>query len=398
MHHAAPFPAPGTVGIELRARAGVALDQERQRFEARLAQLGLHDAVASSALPVPAEGWRLTLTADAAARLTPGGDTTALCQTMALDPDRDDDLEREILVALLASPVAFGFPSFAEIESHVRVRMNIVRAGHRTALAFDTEHAERPSEYWSYTEQTGFTLRAGRSLIDALKTTTQPDVSGKLYSFSCYRATEYVILLAVAQELERTNPAVLARLEAQWEIRAILSGEFHDVFLREYGSMQHPLPARYYVPGDRLWFRNPDPRSSDVEGYEGSWVFYLGNGLFTNFWKRDKPFTLTSKCVELFHWRHAARRTDAGKLTIDEAEVERRVEQTLQNPEETERVLARMLRWRDPSGVYAEGGCIDSTRECVRLLRPGTGELVFPNASGADASDAQEGHARRRSA
>src|SRR5690606_16260938 len=157
--------------------------------------------------------------------------------------------------------------------------------------------------FWRYAETSGFTLKEGVSLIEALRLTTQPDRSNRLYSFSCYRATEYVILLAVAQELEASNPAQLAQLQRQWETRAIMSGQFHDVFLRELGSCSDPLPPMYYVPGDRLWFRNPDGHSSNVEGYEGSWVFYLGDGLFTNFWKRDQPFTVTTKCVELFHWR-----------------------------------------------------------------------------------------------
>src|SRR3546814_17994260 len=77
-------------------------------------------------------------------------------------------------------------------------------------------------------------------------------------------------------------------LQRQWETRAIMSGQFHDVFLHEFGSMTEPLPPKYYIPGDRLWFRNPDEHSSNVEGYEGSWVFYVGDGLFTNFWKRDQ--------------------------------------------------------------------------------------------------------------
>jgi hypothetical protein len=151
------------------------------------------------------------------------------------------------------------------------------------------------------------------------------------------------------------------------------------VFLREYGSVQEPLPPRYYVPGDRLWFRNPDEYSSNAEGYEGSWVFYLGSGLFTNFWKRDQPFTLTTKAVELYHWRHATYRHADGRLLVDDNVVDERVAETLKDPQKVERILELMLRLRDPSGVYAEGGCIDASRECVRLLRPGTTELQFPD-------------------
>ncbi|CAM5206032.1 Putative lipoprotein OS=Castellaniella defragrans (strain DSM / CCUG 39792 / 65Phen) OX=1437824 GN=BN940_01931 PE=4 SV=1 [Castellaniella denitrificans] len=220
------------------------------------------------------------LARDAAGRWAPGGDTTEIARALALDPQaREPDLEKEIFVALLLSPVRFDFPSAAELAAAVRVRRRIVQAARRTVLAFDTEQAERP-DCWSWTEETGFILKPGHELVPSLERTLWPDLSGRLFSFSCYRATEYVLLLALAQELAESHPSALGALQCQWRTKAIQSGAFHDVFLREYGSLQAPLPPRYYVPGDRLWFRNPDAASAEVEGYEGSWVFYLGSGRF----------------------------------------------------------------------------------------------------------------------
>jgi hypothetical protein len=157
-----------------------------------------------------------------------------------------------------------------------------------------------------------------------------------------------------------------------------MSGLFHDVFLREYGSMEDPLPPRFYVPGDRLWFRNPDEPSSNVEGFEGSWVFYLGGGMFNNFWKHRQPFSLTAKCVEIYHWRHGVRTDERGILRLDETHVEARVRESMADPAEVERILKQMVRLREPRGVYIDGGCIDTTRECVRWVRPGTADLVLP--------------------
>jgi hypothetical protein len=309
----------------------------------------------------------------------PDFDTTGLCEQFGLAPrERIDDLEREILLALLLGPVPFEFPSFAELQAAIRVRRNIVEAARRTALAFHTSEAERPADYWTYDEERGFTVLPGKSLLAALQKATQPEMSGKRYSFSCYRATEYVILLAIAQELSTHNPELYHRLQRQWETRAIMSGRFHDVFLREYGSMEDPLPPKYYVPGDRLWFRNPDEHSSDVTGYEGSWVFYLGGGLFTNFWKRDQPYTLAAKCLEIFHWRHGAYHDAAGELQIDEDVVDACVQASLRNPAEAEAILDAMLRYRDPKGVYADGGCIDTSREYPRWVCPGTSDMVIP--------------------
>jgi len=187
-----------------------------------------------------------------------------------------------------------------------------------------------------------------------------------------------VIVLGIAQELARSNPTLLEQLQQHWESRAIMSRQFHDVFLHEYGSMQSPLPPKYYVPGDRLWFRNPDERSSDVEGYEGSWVIYLGCGLFTNFWTCDKPYNMTAKCLEIYHWRSGIYRDTAGDLKMDEARVEARVRATMSDPAEVEQILQRMLRLRDPSGVYANGGCIDTSREYPRWVCPDTTNIILP--------------------
>lgn len=373
---------PISGGIQIYSPAPADLDLAHEHILTDLKALGLDHYVRSERWSdgnVYVVGFQLH---DEASRaLTPSADTTQLCEILDLDARiRPQDLDREILVAMLAGPVAFSYPSYDEMVSAVRIRKNIVQGASRTALAFDTEEAERPAEYWTYSEARGFTIKPGKSLITALEKATQPDRSGKLYSFSCYRATEYVMLLGIAQELAVCNPELFERLQWQWETRALMSTPYHDIFLREYGSLSNPLPSRYYVPGDRLWFRNPDEYSSNVEGYEGSWVFYLGNGLFTNFWKRDQPFTLTTKCVELFHWRNATFFNGDGKLQVDDDVVDARVLESLQNPAEIEQILSVMLRLREAAGIYTSGGCIDATRECARRVRPGTAELVFPGA------------------
>lgn len=363
-------------GILIHAQDEAGLAAARRDFHALLASLELDRQAEAHQ-----EGLalRFRLKADVAREWAPEFDTTQLCQRLKLDTGASvADLEKEILVAMLVGPVAFEFPSYAEARSAIHIRRNIVLAARRTALDFHTTEAERPEDYWTYVEGKGFTLLPGRSLIEGLVKATQPEVSGQLYAFSCYRATEYVILLGLAQELAASNPGLLARLQRQWENRPIMSGQFHDVFLHEYGSMDAPLPPTYYVPGDRLWFRNPDERSADVTGYEGSWVFYLGGGRFTNFWKRDQPFSLTAKCLEIHHWRHGAYVDGQGEPQMDEAIVEERVRATQNDPAEVARIMQRMLRLRDPKGVYQEGGCIDTSREYPRCIHPGTADIRLP--------------------
>lgn len=368
-------------GILIRGAAAHDVTATRQAVLGQLGTLELDQQVLTrEGVDAAGRFIRFELHPQQMAAWAPGLDTLGLCQTLDLDTqNRPGDLTREIVVAMLMGPVAFEFPSIDELVSAVRIRHNIVQAARKTTLAFHTSEAERPQDCWAYDEDRGFTIRPGVSLITALTRATQPEISGTLYSFSCYRATEYVILLGIAQELEKSNPALLQQLQTLWTSRSIASGEFHDVFLREQGSMDEPLPPRYFVPGDRTWFRNPDEASADASGFEGSWVMYLGGGLFTNFWKRDLPYTLTHKSVEIYHWRHGLYQDGNGDARIDESRVEPLVAASLKDPAELARIMAVMERYREPRGVYtAAGGGIDTTREFARWVRPGTADLVLP--------------------
>jgi hypothetical protein len=369
-------------GVELTRTPADQADRLAAQLSADLREWGLQSAI--QALLEPLEdgtvAWVARLQPEFQQHHMPGHDSLNLHRTLGDGPHADAAwaLEREIWVALLGSPHRFRFANLAALKSHVRVRRNMAMAARLTALAFKTEAAERPEADWHYEEDPGFILKPGRPLINALIAATQPEATGKLYDFSCYRATEYVILLGIAQELQAHHPALLAELQQLNERHAVRSGQFHEVFLVEYGSMEAPLPARFYVPGDRLWFRNPDERSSDVTGYEGSWVMYMGGGLFSNFWKRETPFTLESKAIEIFHWKDGVCTDTQGELQMDETVVERLVAQTQANPEARVRVLERMLRMRDPKGVYAQGGCIDTTREYPKNVSREHCELVLP--------------------
>jgi Protein-glutamine gamma-glutamyltransferase len=366
-------------GILIRAATADDLASAKQSFLDQAMKLGI-DQLIETFDERDAPAIRFRLRSAVQHELAPAWNTLQLCEKLnLLTLESRIDLEKEILLAMLLGPVTFEYPSYAELAASVRIRQNIVEAARHTALSFHTHKIERPTDYWTYSRDTGFTVLPGKSLIEALRKATQPEVSGQLYAFSCYRASEYVVLLGIAQELANSNPELLHRLQRQWESEAIVSEQFQGIFLREYGSMSRPLPPKYYVPGDRLWFRNPHEPSSDVTGYEGSWVFYLGNGLFNNFWKCDSPYNMIEKCVEIFHWRSGMFKDAEGKLQMDESIVEERSRATLKDPAELEQVLDCILRLRDAFGVYANGGCIDTTREYPRWVCPGTSDIVLPD-------------------
>ena len=277
-------------------------------------------------------------------------------------------LEREVVLAMVRSPLTYFFPSCDEFFASIRMRSNAADAARTTQITFDTEAALRPLDYWTYVNGKGFTLNKGKSLVDALTKTITPEEDSTLYSFSCSRACEYVVLLGLTQELEETNPELLSNIENKWRIKPLLGSDFDDAFIREQGNFQTPFPMRFYVPGDRVWFRNPDEYSTNVTGFEGSWVVYLGFGRFSNYWEFTEPTSIEQKCLEMFHWRHGVVRLDNGEYWMDEPLVAEYVKKSLANPQARDAIISRMMKLHDKSGIYKDGGFISPTRDEVRWV------------------------------
>lgn len=367
-------------GIRFRIASSPMMDLAKQQFSAYLQTLEIDscvEMVEESVRDTGAVGFQVrdefveTFAAD--------GDTSLICKALRLDTTANPlDLEREIVLAMLLCPIPFDFPSYSELISSIHIRHNIVDAARRTSLSFATNEAERPAEYWDYDDDRGFILRPGKSIIDAIQRATQPGESGKRYTFSCRRAGEYVVQLAVAQEIRDCNPSLFNYLERQANTRALKGREFEGIFQRQIGSPVSPLPVKFFIPGDRTWFRNPEPLSADITGYEGSWTFYLGNGIFADFWRPKLSYTLVTKCLSIYHWRNSTYRDANGDLQIDESRVEAQVDKSLSDPEETKRILDQMLTLQAPLGVY-EGGCVEAHREYVRQVCPETADLFLPD-------------------
>jgi hypothetical protein len=284
-------------------------------------------------------------------------------------------LEREIILSMVRSPLTYFFPNCDEFFASVRMRHNAANAARITQITFDTESALRPLDYWTYVDNTGFILNKNKNLIDALRKTIHPEEGSILYSFSCSRACEYVVLLALTQELEETNPELLSDIERKWRTTPLLGTDFDNAFIREQGSYKTPFPIRFYVPGDRLWFRNPDEQSTNVTGFEGSWVIYLGGGRFSNYWDFTDPTSIEQKCLEVFHWRNGVVRLNNGEYWMDEPLVAEYVKKSLANPQECNTIVSQMMKLHDESGIYKDGGFISSTRDEVRWICKSTSQI-----------------------
>lgn len=105
----------------------------------------------------------------------------------------------------------------------------------------------------------------------------------------------------------------------------------------------------------------------------------LGGGQFTNFWTADPPYTLHSKCLEMFQWRHATYTDAAGEVRIDESVVEQRLQALATDPAQTAQISRQMLRLRSPHDASDPGGCLDASRESPRHVWPDSADLAMPS-------------------
>lgn len=295
-------------------------------------------------------------------------DTKNICNLLEKDISEKKFLLSEIILSMSCSPVSYVFDSFEDFKISILFRFNTASSAKKTKIAFDTESAERPTNFWNYSSDHGFLLNKDIRLDDALIATIHPPLNGQYFTFACLRACEYVLLLALSLTLKEANPKLLHEIEDLWRKKSLMNNDFTNAFLQEHGSYENPLPVKFYVPGDRVWFRNPDEYSSNVTGFEGSWVIYIGSGLFCNFWDHTKPTPLDLKCVEVYHWRHGAQINTDGELFMNEPYVATCVVSTLANTEVHNDIILKMMKIRDPSGVYADGGFVDASRDEFRVI------------------------------
>jgi hypothetical protein len=358
-----------SIGFALLLAGRVNSERRLRQAQRCLRSLGIDDLVDCS-MSSGGDGRYLHLRANhRLLALCPDFDTANITTFLRThQPNRDRALISEIILAMALSPDVVYFGSEQELKSNLRMRCTVVQVASRTELNFDTSSITRPQAYWIYTKENGFLLRQGVSLADGLERALCPDVSGFTYAFSCQRASEYLILYAVVCELQKVNKTGLNDVEQQWRKRALTGDDFLFRFLGERGTRENPMPMRYYIPGDRIWFKNPDDHSSDLEGFEGSWVIYLGGGRFCNLWDRHRPYTLEEKCLEIYYWSQCVEVSPAGIPWMNEAVVKEQVEKALHEQDLSGPILKKMMVYRDPTGVYAEGGCIDLSRDSFSAL------------------------------
>jgi len=267
--------------------------------------------------------------------------------------DDDYNLTVEILLCLLNAPVLFRFDSFDDFIDMIDSRKIIVKYGYFTHVKFDTGKDIKVNvDYFQYNDKDVILLE-NKSLLEGIKKSIIP--KDKLYNYSCQRITEFLLLLGLL-EVNKNKP-ICKQIESIWRRKAIKSELFQDTFLYEYGTKENPIPMKYYIPGDRIWLKNPDDKSSDIVGYEGTWVVYLNDGLFCDFWKDggdvSHQHTLEDIIITIYNWRHSIVKKDS----IDDKFVQQLNKNINNNPDIKNNIIKSMYKY------YADGGCMDKTRD-----------------------------------
>ena len=353
-----------SIGFAILQLDGVDSERRLRQMQRCLRLLGIDDLLDGEVHNASDASWLHLSANDRLQALCPHFDTAPIQAFLSgRRLDRESRMIAEIILAMALSPQTIPFKTIRDFKSALRMRRNAVDVASRTELSFDTDAITRPQAYWIYNKENGFLLRQGVSLAEGLERALCPDVSGSTYAFSCQRASEYLMLYAVVRELSKVNQAGLHAVEEQWRKRALMGDDFLFRFLEERGTRENPMPMRYYIPGDRIWFKNPDDHSSDIEGFEGSWVIYLGGGRFCNLWDRERPYALEEKCLEIYYWSQCVEVSLAGLPWMNEVAVNERVQLALSDPAIKNPILEKMMVYRDPAGVYADGGCIDLSRD-----------------------------------
>ena len=299
-------------------------------------------------------------------KYAPEYDTLRLNKRLELDPEID--LEKEIIYSMLLSTEALIYPTYEEFVSAVNIRLNIVKNSKNSFLKFDCNSIDRPIEYWIYNNEKGFILKEDKSLVKGLRESLIPSNNNKGYSFSCRRATEYIFLLSLVEELEKINKSLYNKIEDRCKNKAIKEDEFENIFLTVYASYEKPLPILYFIPGDRVYFKNPDYKTSNILGYEGSWMIYLGNNKFKNFWQKDNDFSFEDKIIEIYTYSLSSYEDENGELQINDPLTYVKLEEIKKNKNSYDNIVYKHIQNKD---------VLDFSRLILKYVHPNTSDIII---------------------
>ncbi|WP_010269288.1 protein-glutamine gamma-glutamyltransferase [Paenibacillus senegalensis] len=175
---------------------------------------------------------------------------------------------RQILSAMIANSSNYSYPNLSALQFEVNLRNSIMQTalelGESGASFADFPAARCNEAYWMLTSQGGFLLRPSVPPAAAIRDIYQ---NGWLYAFECATAIIIIYYKAVLNVLP--DP--------------LFNSLFSDLYLYSW-EFDKDLGVRtvrtsQFVPGDVLYFDNPDVNPATIE-WQGVNVVDLSNGQY----------------------------------------------------------------------------------------------------------------------
>mgnify|MGYP000974775726 CR=1 FL=1 len=182
----------------------------------------------------------------------------------------DDRVKRLILNRLFSSERVHAYPSIKGLEFEVDLRSAIVDAAEKlneSNFGFSVFKKSRCNPaFWERTGEGGFRIKPGVSPYLGIKDILK---NSRLYATECATAIVIVFYLALTEILpeELFNELFADMYLMDWKYLD------KDLGVRSYNNIKDPLP------GDCLYFRNPDV-DTDTPEWQGENVIKLTNGKY----------------------------------------------------------------------------------------------------------------------
>lgn len=227
--------------------------------------------------------------------------------------------KKEILLALMHQGRETLFAGNAchidALKEHVQIRQMIVAWSEHLHWSFpDGGPAQWNQRYWDQGN-----LKSGVSLDEALRDFfIQPD----LCSVGCYTATKIVIIQGILDYFRRVKKddvmadAIIKKLKsdddvlvgiepgAMWSFQKPMNPE-EQKRLGKILKIQTKVTPLNFIPGDWVYFINNDPKSSEIDGYEGSNTIYMGRASFDDFYNDNQHHYLYNEKIQnIYNWRN----------------------------------------------------------------------------------------------
>ncbi|BAB07689.1 protein-glutamine gamma-glutamyltransferase [Halalkalibacterium halodurans] len=177
-------------------------------------------------------------------------------------------VERAILQQMLDSSEWFSYSSMNELRFELNVRINIMESAKEMNASQVTftifEHASCNPEYWTLTSTGGFLVRSDVRPSDAILDIYR---NGTLYGFECATAIIIIYYQAILKSIGQL------RFDSIFQHLYLYSWHTHP------GLELHTFHADRFLPGDVVYFNNPDFHP-DTPWFRGENAVVLSDGTF----------------------------------------------------------------------------------------------------------------------